>query len=79
MTSRVFTRFVPALALVLLAASCRNCPIESCRTRKAHTHNGARYRGQPLWKKQSPAIGEKIKVHDQKDGRHKSDKSKPKT
>ncbi|QIX59796.1 hypothetical protein HER32_00745 [Hymenobacter sp. BT18] len=79
MISRLFVRAGAALIVVLLAASCRTCPIASCHTRKAHPHNGVRYRGQPLWKKQNPAIGEKIKVHDQKDGRHKSDKSKPKT
>jgi hypothetical protein len=51
----------------------------SCHTRKVHYHNGARYRGQPLWKKQNPAIGEKIKVHQQQKGKNKADKSKSKT
>lgn len=39
-------------------------------------HSGARYRGQPLWKKQNPAIGEKIKTVDTKAGKHSNDRSK---
>ncbi|MCA8830262.1 hypothetical protein [Hymenobacter pini] len=61
-------------AVVLLVASCRTCPIESCHTRKVHLHGGNKFRGQPLWKKQNPAIGEKIKVHKQQDGKHKNDR-----
>jgi len=69
-------RQVLPLTVLLTVASCRTCPIASCHTRKVHLHDGAKYRGQPLWKKQNPAIGEKIKVHSQKTDRHKSDKSK---
>ena len=44
-------------------ASCRTCPIVACHTRKVHLHGGKKYRGQPLWKKQNPSVGEKIKVY----------------
>lgn len=64
------------LVVLLTAASCRTCPIASCHTRKVHMHDGVKYRGQPLWKKQNPAIGEKIKVYKQGEGRHRSEKAK---
>ncbi|RIY13791.1 hypothetical protein D0T11_01545 [Hymenobacter rubripertinctus] len=60
----------------LLAVSCRTCPIEACHTRKVHTHNGTKFRGQPWFKKQNPAIGEKIKTHNPQSGQHKNDRSK---
>ena len=72
-----FLRLVPCLLLLVVATSCRTCPIVSCHVRKVHLHGGAKYRGQPLWKKQNPAIGEKIKTHNPKSGTHSSDKSKP--
>ncbi|GAA4356946.1 hypothetical protein GCM10023185_21320 [Hymenobacter saemangeumensis] len=50
--------------------------MESCHVRKVHLHSGVRYRGQPLWKKQNPSIGEKIKTHNPKSGTHTNDKSK---
>jgi hypothetical protein len=71
-----FVRLMPGL-LLLVVASCRTCPIESCHVRKVHLHSGTRYRGQPLWKKQNPAIGEKIKITSDKGGPHGNDKSKP--
>ena len=63
--------------LLLVVASCRTCPIESCHTRKVHLHSGVKYRGQPLWKKQNPAIGEKIKTYNSKPALHGNDRSKP--
>lgn len=57
-----------------LTSSCRTCPMDSCHTRKVHLHNGVQYRGQPLFKKQNPAIGEKIKVHKQEEGRRHNDR-----
>ncbi|TGE28601.1 hypothetical protein [Hymenobacter metallicola] len=79
MKFRLFAlRFLVPLLLFLTAASCRTCPMASCHTRKVHFHNGNRYRGQPLWKKQNPAVGEKIKTYNPKAGQHKADKSKPK-
>jgi hypothetical protein len=71
-------RFMLPLLLFLGGTSCRTCPMASCHTRKVHFHNGNKYRGQPLWKKQSPAVGEKIKTYNPKAGTHKADRSKPK-
>ncbi|MBD2716750.1 hypothetical protein KBK19_17025 [Microvirga sp. STR05] len=77
MTFRVLVfRFLLPLVVLLTVASCRNCPIMSCHTRKIHFHDGVKYRGQPLFKKQNPAIGEKIKTYNPKSGKHKADKSK---
>ena len=62
----------------LLLAGCRTCPMDSCHIRKAHYHNGVKYRAQPIWKMQYPAIGEKYKVkHDGDNKRRASDHSKP--
>jgi hypothetical protein len=36
------------------------CPIYSCHIRKQHLHGKKVYRGQPIWKKQNPRIGEKL-------------------
>jgi hypothetical protein len=70
-------RFYLSLALGLVVTSCRTCPMESCHVRKVHTHNGVRYRGQPMWKMQNPAIGEKIKLNSEgKNKRRSSDHSK---
>ena len=73
---KLFLRLLSCL-LLLVVASCRTCPIESCHVRKVHMHSGKKYRGQPLWKKQNPAIGEKIKTLDTKGGKNSQDKSKP--
>ena len=62
--------------LPLVAASCRTCPLVSCHTRKVHLHSGIKYRGQPWFKKQNPAVGEKINVFNPKSGSHSNDKSK---
>jgi hypothetical protein len=79
MNIRLLTlRFLVPLLLLLGAASCRTCPMPSCHTRKSHSHNGNKYRGQPLWKKQNPAVGEKIKTYNPKSGTHKADRSKTK-
>jgi hypothetical protein len=70
-------RVVALLLLGLLVlGSCRTCPIVSCHTRKKHLHGGVMYRGQPLWKKQNPAVGEKIKVHNQGQSKRANNKSK---
>ena len=67
-------RFLSLLLLVL--AGCRSCPIDTCHVRKVHFHNGMKYRGQPLWKKQNPAIGEKIKTHRDKSFAPNNNRSK---
>ena len=69
------------LLLTLLAglglASCRTCPIDACHARKAHYHNGVKYRARPIWKMQYPAVGEKYKnQHDGDTKRKDSDHSK---
>lgn len=63
--------------LVLAMAGCRTCPIESCHVRKKHLHNGATYRGQPLWKKQNPAVGEKIRTSGPSGVKPFNNRSKP--
>ena len=71
-----FSRFLTPVVVLTLLASCRTCPMQSCHTRKVHLHGGTKYRGQPWFKKQNPAIGEKIKVHKQETGKHSNDRSK---
>ena len=72
---KLLFRLIPVL-LLFVVASCRTCPIESCHTRKVHMHSGVKYRGQPWFKKQNPAIGEKINTYNPKSGTHGNDKSK---
>ena len=72
---KLLLRVFPCL-LLLAMVSCRTCPIESCHVRKVHMHSGQKYRGQPFFKKQNPAIGEKIKTYNPKSGTHGNDKSK---
>lgn len=75
---RLFSGLVLGLLASLALASCRTCPIDSCHIRKAHYHNGAKYRARPIWKMQYPAIGERMKVNHEGDGkRHAGDRSKP--
>ncbi|MGF1637988.1 MAG: hypothetical protein ACFCUU_13005 [Cyclobacteriaceae bacterium] len=43
------------------------CPVKSCRVQLKHVHDGREFRGQPIWKKQNPKIGELYpKLHKQK-------------
>ncbi|MFD1872917.1 hypothetical protein [Hymenobacter bucti] len=75
----VFGRGPLYLALLagLLVAGCRTCPIDSCHARKAHLHNGVKYRARPIWKMQFPAVGERIKLNSEgKNRRRDSDHSK---
>ena len=73
----VVNRISALLLLGLLSlAGCRTCPIEACHTRKVHLHGGKKYRGQPLWKKQNPAVGEKIKVYKPDKVKRDNDKSR---
>ncbi|WP_375416029.1 hypothetical protein [uncultured Hymenobacter sp.] len=65
-----------ALLLLSLLAGCCSCPLEACHVRKVHLHEGTKYRGQPLWKKQNPAVGEKIKTLNTKTKRRGNDRSK---
>ncbi|SNC63044.1 hypothetical protein SAMN06265337_0794 [Hymenobacter gelipurpurascens] len=70
------TRLLLPVVGLLLVASCRTCPMEACHTRKVHLHNGTKYHGQPWFKKQNPAIGEKIKIHNQNQSKHNNDRRK---
>lgn len=66
--------------LALAAAGCRTCPVESCRVRKVHLHNGVSYRGVPawmVWKKKNPAVGEQIKVAGPSGAKPNNDHAKP--
>jgi hypothetical protein len=49
------------LVSILSFTACKPaCPIYSCHTRKQHLHGKKVYRGQPIFKKQNPRIGEKL-------------------
>ena len=73
----LFCRLLLPLLLLVAAVGCRSCPIGTCHVRKVHLHSGTKYRGQPLWKKQNPAIGEKIKTPSTKGPKNSLDRSKP--
>jgi len=74
---RNFLYLLPVLVASLLLGSCRTCPIDACHARKAHLHNGVKYRARPIWKMQYPAVGERIKLNSEgKNRRRASDHSK---
>ena len=58
--------------------SCKTCPIYSCHVRMVHGHGEEEFRGQPLWKKQNPKIGEKLPKASKEEAPKKSNKSKNK-
>lgn len=73
------SRFYGLLVLLagLTLAGCRTCPIDSCHARKAHYHEGVKYRARPIWKMQYPAVGERYRnQHDGDNQRKQSDHSK---
>jgi hypothetical protein len=74
------SRFAFLILFILLLASCKPaCPIQSCHVRKVHLHGKKQFRGQPLWKKQNPRIGEKMgrkKAQDNQESRQKERKIK---
>ena len=62
----------------LALAGCRTCPIDSCHIRKAHYHEGVKYRARPIWKMQYPAVGERIRLNRQAGDSHKeSNRARP--
>jgi hypothetical protein len=74
---RRYSFLLVALLAALTLAGCRTCPIDACHVRKAHYHNGVKYRARPIWKMQYPAVGEKYRnQHDGDNKRKKSDHSK---
>jgi hypothetical protein len=54
--------FLIITAFSFSVSSCKpRCPISSCHVRMVHAHGGEKeYRGQPIYKKQNPKMGEKI-------------------
>ena len=57
---RLLLLFSAAL-LFLTVSSCKPlCPITSCQVRMEHLHGEQEFRGQPIYKKQNPKIGEKL-------------------
>jgi hypothetical protein len=73
-------RFAFLIVFIALLVSCKPaCPIQSCHVRKVHLHGKKQFRGQPLWKKQNPRIGEKMgrkKAQDNQESRQKERKIK---
>ncbi|WP_242918863.1 hypothetical protein [Pontibacter liquoris] len=70
------------LSFVLLggmAVSCKpRCPIASCQVRMLHRHGEQEFRGQPIWKKQNPKMGEKLPKTSKESSGPKHDKSRNK-
>ncbi|WP_299821978.1 hypothetical protein [uncultured Pontibacter sp.] len=66
-----------AFALAFLS-SCKTCPIYSCKVRMVHAHGEQQFRGQPIWKKQNPKVGEKLPKASKEKAPTKSNKSKNK-
>ena len=66
-----------ACLLLLSLTSCRTCPIDTCHVRKVHMHSGQKYRGQPLFKMQNQAIGQKIEIYNGKSVANPQDRSRP--
>lgn len=68
--------------IALLSAtviSCKPaCPIGSCQVRMVHPHGEQEFRGQPIWKKQHPKMGEKLPKTSQEKVPNRNDKSRNK-
>ncbi len=70
---------VIALLLIITLNACKPaCPIMSCHTRKVHLHGKKEFRGQPIWKKQNPRIGEKMPKKMPSDNQESQQKSRKK-
>ncbi|MDX5421075.1 MAG: hypothetical protein LPK07_02300 [Hymenobacteraceae bacterium] len=76
------TRLLLFLGLALVSTtliSCKPaCPITSCQVRMVHAHGEHEFRGQPIWKKQNPKMGEKLPKASQEKAPRGKDKSKNK-
>jgi hypothetical protein len=68
------------IVLLTLFSACKPaCPLQSCHIRKVHLHGKKQFRGQPIWKKQNPRIGEKMgrkKAQDNQNSRKKERRDK---
>ncbi|WP_146153513.1 hypothetical protein [Adhaeribacter arboris] len=63
------------LVVCFLFFGCRPaCHIASCDVRKVHHHGGKIYRGQPIWKRQNPHIGQGIPRNIKENPQHKRKK-----
>ncbi|MFD2515716.1 hypothetical protein ACFSRY_17720 [Pontibacter locisalis] len=76
-TTRLLTLLIFSFFLSTLT-SCKTCPISSCHVRMVHAHGEDEFRGQPIWKKQNPKIGEKLPKRSQEKRAPRSTKSKNK-
>ncbi|MBF9253578.1 hypothetical protein I2I11_09770 [Pontibacter sp. 172403-2] len=65
--------------LAATATSCKPaCPIAACQVRMVHRHGEDEFRGQPIWKKQNPRIGEKLPKPSQENTSSRNNKSRNK-
>lgn len=74
-------KYIILIALLLFIGlnACKPaCPIVSCHTRKEHMHGKKEFRGQPLFKKQNPRIGEKMPKKMPADNQESQQKSRKK-
>lgn len=76
----VFILLILGLFLSAGVSSCMPaCPVNSCHVRKQHLHGKKKYRGQPIWKKQNPRIGERLPKRQSDDQKsQKNDQKKKK-
>ncbi|GAB3531787.1 hypothetical protein GCM10027443_14640 [Pontibacter brevis] len=51
------------------------CPIASCQVRMVHPHGEQEFRGQPIWKKQNPKMGQKLPKTSKETVPNRNDKS----
>ena len=76
---QIFTILLFSVLLSVGISSCMPaCPVNSCHVRKQHLHGKKKYRGQPIWKKQNPRIGERLpkKQSDDQKSQKKDQKKK---
>jgi len=73
-----FLRSLFILSFILLLSCKPACPINSCHIRKQHLHGKKVYRGQPLWKRQNPKIGQGLPRKPQQDNQETQKKAQKK-
>jgi len=68
-----------SILFLILMLSCKPaCPVNSCHIRKQHLHGKKVYRGQPIWKKQNPKIGQGLPQKPQQDNQETQKKAQKK-
>ncbi len=71
-----FCALLGFVLVVVLATSCKPfCPINSCQVRMVHRHGEKEFRGQQIWKKQNPKMGEKLPKSSRESAGSKKSKS----